>query len=326
MTIQQVINSNKHISMNAVKADTALTLEIQNKLCALGLLDPIIVGSVSSEFRPTAQQDGMFGPSTLSMLEYFAKLTNNIVGGILTPALAIALRDAKPGVFLPINTTPLATDSPGSLLAKRLVRFLISKGYWIAHAPDMYNIVYIEGMNPDGTINSDADNLWNDVRALIRINSKGNPELTMAVTATTEPNIEFAKTPIAKARGGVARIAFGQYKAWQMGFHKNKIHHPALVQRSNVRIYRDLNADGLRTNDKIFVGSDFGINQHSTPTASGIPPTVIGRWSEGCLVGQKWAEHVQFLANLQKDIRYIKNPKYMFLSAVLNGDEFVKFN
>jgi hypothetical protein len=107
-----------------------------------------------------------------------------------------------------------------------------------------------------------------------------------------------------------------------MGFHlsaKYGLTHPCLKQFSPVRLHRDLNADGSRLNDKIVVELA-GINQHST--RAGQTFQRVGNWSEGCLVGRHWAEHENFLKFLQKDIRYVQNKDYVFMTAVLNGDEF----
>jgi hypothetical protein len=42
------------------------------------------------------------------------------------------------------------------------------------------------------------------------------------------------------------------------------------------------NEDGSRKGDAIYVGDDFGLNQHTTSNA----PDNVGRWSAGCLVGK----------------------------------------
>lgn len=323
MPLQEFITKKEIVFYAELKTRPALLLEIQNKLLALGLLDPVIAGSEKQEFKPAATQDGQFGPSTQTMIELFGEMTNIPVGGAFTWKLAERLLAVQTVDFLPLHLTEAPGDTASTILAKRILRFLQQKGYWIARAPSMYNIVYIEGANADGRRNPDPDNAWNDRRIVIRAGAGGVPEIVLNVAATTEPSIAFAKTTTAKNRQGVARIAFGQYKAWSMGFHqrsKRGPNHPALTQTGLVRVHRDLNADGRRTGDKIFVGNEFGINQHSTSTIT--VPLEVGQWSEGCLVGQVWSEHEKFLALLQKDARYIRNDGYRFLTAVLDGDEF----
>jgi hypothetical protein len=48
---------------------------------------------------------------------------------------------------------------------------------------------------------------------------------------------------------GAARIAFGQYTAWQVGRHGTSDRHEALVQVVEVKVHRDLNKDMQRTGD-----------------------------------------------------------------------------
>ncbi len=326
MTLLQIIENNQPIRLQTLaRSHSEAVRDIQNKLTALGLLDPRITGSVPTPFAPAPVQDGIFGNETLAMLEYFATLTGNIVGGKLSIPLAILLTEANPAAFFPINTTENPNDTTHTKFAKKLVRYLQSKGYWIARSPDMYNVVYAEGLSHDGLQRPDIDNEWNDLRTMLRISADGTPELILSVEATTEPSRVFVSNRRNKIHpDGISRIAFGQYKAWQMGFHKQRLNHPALVQRDDVRVHRDKNRDGTRSNDKIFIQGVKGINQHSTITSAGSTkiPKLVNGWSEGCLVGRVWDEHREFLHLLQTDIRYVKNNNYKFMTAVLAGDDF----
>lgn len=58
-------------------------------------------------------------------------------------------------------------------------------------------------------------------------------------------------------RLGAARIAFGQYKSWQVGIHNadSPTAHAALKQVGELTVHRDLNKDGKRTGDRVFVGA-----------------------------------------------------------------------
>ncbi|MEO6039779.1 MAG: hypothetical protein ABIQ93_15300, partial [Saprospiraceae bacterium] len=128
-----------------------------------------------------------------------------------------------------------------------------------------------------------------------------------------------------------AQIAFGQYKAWQMGKHtfpSSGRRQDALHQEDAVRVFRDADKNGKRWRlasktklpnlDWIDEGI-FGINQHSV-TSDFVNHAQVGGWSAGCLVGRFFAEHQAFLKLLRSDIRYQSNPKYMFMTAVVNGD------
>ncbi len=109
---------------------------------------------------------------------------------------------------------------------------------------------------------------------------------------------------------GAFRIAFGQYKAWQVGDHHG---HDALVQVSPVTGYRDKNKDFKRTGDKLVVGN-FGINQHRGNNAE-----VVSLSSAGCLVGKTHAGHDEFMTFVKQDPRYSMNHGYRFMSTVIDG-------
>lgn len=219
-----------------------------------------------------------------------------------------------------MNLQPNDTDTPGVILAKRLLRYMRAKGYEIFTGPGELNIVYVEGMNPDGGQNVDTPDVWNDLRCVIDFVGD-EPRLLIAHVATTEPGRAATFSTGAKNRGGVARITFGQYTAWRMAFHnvrKNGKNHPALVQVMPLPVHRDKNRDMKRTGDNIHIGY-FGINQHST--RPGYTGGNVGTWSEGCLVGMMWSEHLEFIRLCRTDPRYIANPDFIFTSAVLPGNE-----
>lgn len=207
-----------------------------------------------------------------------------------------------------------------------LLDYLRAKGYIVDTAPGELNIVYIEGMNPDGTLNPDTLDRWNDLRLVIDHDTAGQAKIICNHVATTEPGREATFSQSAGRRGGVARIAFGQYKAWQMGFHKqdkNGKNHPALVQRAPVSVHRDKNRNGIRDkSDNIHVGM-FGINQHGT--RPGYRGQMVGMFSEGCLVGFDWDMHIAFIQEVKKDVRYQKDQNHMFLTTIIAGDDLNKW-
>ena len=185
------------------------------------------------------------------------------------------------------------------------------KGYQVDRGPGELNIVYVEGMNPDGTPNADEANKWNDLRLVIRFEG-GVPKIIGEWAATTEPGRYWTENPMSPL--GAARIEFGQYKSWQVGMHRNN--HEALVQTGGeVTVCRDLNKDGQRTGDKRQTG-EFGINQHW-----GYDLPEVEKASAGCLVGQSKDGHRQFMALVKSDPRYQANRKYVFATAVLPESE-----
>ena len=110
--------------------------------------------------------------------------------------------------------TTSATFS-GKGLATRIVNYMASKGYEIFEGPRKYNIVYVEGMDLDGGLNDDADNVFNDIRLVIEV-IEGLPTIVGGPwIGSTEPGRQMVLQPMNKK--GAARIQFGQYAAWQVG-------------------------------------------------------------------------------------------------------------
>jgi hypothetical protein len=46
-------------------------------------------------------------------------------------------------------------------LAEKIIRYMLAKSYKVAVGPKNYNIVYVEGMHVDGSLNPDAPNCFN---------------------------------------------------------------------------------------------------------------------------------------------------------------------
>lgn len=202
--------------------------------------------------------------------------------------------------------------------AQRLIAYCQEKNYKIAQGAGEKNIIYVEGMYPDGKLNDDAPNVWNDARLVIEF-KKDLPEIVGAWEATTEPGKYYTQKPLNVA--GAARIAFGQYQAWQIGNLGQKEPQVALIQTGGaVKVYRDLNQDGLRIGDRLETGF-FGINQTG---ASDAPSNDIGIWSAGSLVGRTRDGHQQFIRLCKQDPRYLKNNQYIFQTTVIAGDDLFK--
>lgn len=176
--------------------------------------------------------------------------------------------------------------------------------------PGELNIVYVEGIGLDGTVNKDAMNEWNDIRLVYSI-QQGVPEFLGKWKATTEPGWKYTLAPLNP--GGAFRIAFGQYKAWSVGWHKD---HEALVQVREVKGHRDRNKDGFRTGDRVVSGSEFGINQHW-----GYDMQQVNGASAGCLVGQSKEGHREFMSIVKTDARYQENSNYVYWTAILDGSK-----
>ncbi len=296
MKLPEIIANNASIDLRDLSLDRALAGDIQTRLNQLGCLDPPI--------------DGDFGPVSILVLREFAKQVGITFDETFDAQLAEALIDASEGTFLPLIV--------GNDFASRIVKYMQLRNFWFSKLPGFLNIVYVEGVNQNGSLNNDEFNKFNDRRIVFTIED-GVPTIQFNVLATTEPGRFFTENPLNPA--GAARIAFGQYKAWRVGTHKRgtSTAHEALVQVNDVAVHRDLNKDGKRTGDKIFVSSGFGVNQHS---GHNVDPNNIGKASAGCLVSQSNDDHKEFMRFVKTDPRFKKASRgYTYLSSTIAGDD-----
>ena len=189
---------------------------------------------------------------------------------------------------------------------KKVIEYMRAKNYRIL----ALNIVYLEDVNADTwePIKGQLDR-WDDARCIIR----NNGEVLLSCEATTEPGKYYTSNPL--NNNGAFRIAFGNYEdCWQIGDHKGQL---ALVQCGVLRGHRDLNKDGFRTNDKIFEGDNFGVNQHTTSVSPGAAPDLVNRHSAGCLVGRYSTTHYNDFMRICKAMGRDK-----FDTTIIAGDEF----
>lgn len=194
---------------------------------------------------------------------------------------------------------------------------MASKGYQIFEGVREYNIVYVEGMDTDGRLNGDEDNVFNDIRLVIEV-IEGLPRIVGGPwVGSTEPGRQMVLRPVNPK--GAARIQFGQYTAWKVGTHNGN--HEALIQEGGpVTVHRDFDKNGLRTGDKLDTGY-FGINQHN---GYDNPTNHVGKASAGCLIGRTRSEHKQFMQIIKQDRRYLQDNAFVFTSTIIPGDDLVK--
>ena len=277
----------QEISLNQLIQDFELAKEVQGHLTRLGFLDP--------------PADGKFGQmSTQALHNFKQRMRISEVGiGARTSEYLLGLE-----IFALLNL--------GQDLADRIVRYMQAKKYFVAIGLRHYNIIYLEGANANGMPNLDRMNEWNDRRIIIEIPG-AKPLIRGNWAATTEPGWTYTAKPLNPK--GAFRIAFGQYKAWQVGTHKN---HEALVQIAPVKGHRDRNKDGFRTGDPVVTGT-FGINQHW-----GGDSARVDEWSAGCFVGQSRVGHRECMKLIKQDERYQLNKNYTHMTTIIPGDELAK--
>jgi hypothetical protein len=205
-------------------------------------------------------------------------------------------------------------------LAKKIVRYMRSKGYKVSTGEKEYNIIYLEGSCANGVPNADEPDYFNDRRILLEF-VNGKPIITNNWSATSKPGQYYTDNP-PNGHPGAARIAFNQYKnVWRVGIHRgisSKVQHEGLIQDGNVTISRNIKKNGKSDSGDLIQTGNFGLNQHG---ADGNPAKIIGRWSAGSLVGWSMQEHQKFMGILKGDARYQRNRNYHFTTTVINGDE-----
>ncbi|MEH1983205.1 peptidoglycan-binding domain-containing protein [Nostoc sp.] len=298
MKLQDFLGKDDKWGFDAIAEDADLSRQIQVLLIGLGLLEP--------------PADGKFGPVSVIALKKFQELTKTEESGFLGAITAKKLIETK------LDDLPKPPLKLGNDIASRIVKYLQSKGYQVFTNPKEYNIVYIEGINGDWTLNNDAPNEFNDRRIVIEV-VNGVPKIVDHWEATTEPGKYYTDNPMNPK--GAARIQFGQYKAWAVGTHGTAEPHEALVQVGDITVSRDLNKDYKRTGDKLDTGDNFQVNQHY---GFDFPRSDIRRASAGCLVGRTREGHREFMAIIKQDRRYVANGKYTFYTSVIPGDDLLK--
>jgi hypothetical protein len=211
-------------------------------------------------------------------------------------------------------TLPSSNDLPS-----RILKYMEARGYQIDAGKNRYNIVYVEGMNADGTLNDDRPNYFNDRRMVIEV-INGIPTIVGNWEASTEPGNYYTENPMNPQ--GAARIKFGQYKAWRVGTHYGggSDPHEALVQEKPVTVYRDFNKDHFRIGDKMDTGL-FDINQN---WGYDLPYNNVYFASAGNLVGRTRQGHREFMSLIKQDERYVKNKDYLFITTIIDGNDLGK--
>jgi len=219
----------------------------------------------------------------------------------------------------PVPTTP--TPSPVKPVphqeapldfAGKIIKAMKAHNCVVTEKDDEVNIVYIDGVNRDGTKNKNDPNAFDDARLLISFRA-GKPVIIGAWEAVTSTAKYYTEHRINSK--GAARIAWGQQTAWQVGMHHGK--QEALVQTGGkVSVYRDDDEDYSREGDDLDTGW-FGINQHG---GYDFPHNDVKTASAGCLVGRMVDGHEDFMRLVKTDARYRKDHKYVFSTTVMPVD------
>ncbi|WP_041234146.1 peptidoglycan-binding domain-containing protein [Cylindrospermum stagnale] len=295
MKLQNFLETKEKWGFDAIGQDVELAVQVQSLLINLGFLEP--------------PADGKFGPISMAALKRFQEQSKTGENNFLGAGTAKALIEAKQIAWTNLKL--------GDDIASKILKYMLAQNYLVFSEPKEYNIVYIEGMNEDWTLNNDAPNEFNDLRIVIEV-VDGIPKIVNHWQATTEPGNYYTINPMNSS--GAARIKFGQYKSWAIGMHGNADRHEALIQVAPITVHRDFNKDFKRTGDKLDTGL-FGVNQH---WGYDIPTHDIKDASAGCLVGRTRKGHREFVKIIKQDRRYLANNNYIFYTTVIPGDDLLK--
>jgi lysozyme len=210
----------------------------------------------------------------------------------------------------PILTSQPVMPTAQNDFAGRVLAAMHAQGATVDVGPDVVNIVYVEGMSPDGIPNANRSNDFDCARIVLRVLLDGSAKILGAWKAVTHAGAYYEVhrlNPI-----GAFHINLGQQTAWTMGtYHGN----PALLQSSPLSGTRDSNND-FKRGGPVYRG-DFGVHHHGSGSFSNTTDE-IGRGSAGCQVGEDQDAHNnEFIPLLKSDSRYQADHNFMWSSTVL---------
>lgn len=162
-----------------------------------------------------------------------------------------------------------------------------SKGYVFFDGNKKLNLNLI-GVRRDNT----GTNKFDDFMVVVYKDENLNP-VCKTYPMTTDPGVYWLKNPINPK--GTAILVPGQYRStWKLGKHQNN--YEALVQRKQVKVWRDNNKDDVidYRQLKLINQGYFGINIHrSNPYTQSF---LINKWSAGCQVFQQIEDYKEFMS------------------------------
>lgn len=210
--------------------------------------------------------------------------------------------DGKPDSGAPVGKPDIAPTAPAS--QPDFFAAMRALGIEPTTTDGELNILYVDNMNLDYTANDGRHNTWCAVRLVLGHDGR----VLGRWKATVRPGDHYVESRI-NPKGAASIKQPGEYRAWQVGIHRN---HEALVQTGGpVTVTRDNDENFNPLGDAEDTGY-FGINQHwgyDLPTPD--------RASAGCLVGQSTAGHREFMAMVKRDRRYVEDKKYVFSTTIL---------
>ncbi len=123
MKLEDIESGGGAMPLALIGADRELSLQLQQRLEEIGLLDP--------------PADGIFGPVSLWALAQFFRKTGQTGKAVIDPAAARSLLSDE-------AIDAFSLNFPESF-AGQIARAMQASGHWLCRHPDGVTVVYIEG-------------------------------------------------------------------------------------------------------------------------------------------------------------------------------------
>ena len=198
--------------------------------------------------------------------------------------------------------------------ANKIWQVYKDKGYDVSVGEGTVNITYIEGLDPDGSVNPHTPNHFDDLRVVWQVLPDGTAKVLGAWDATTRPSTYWTVHPMNPS--GAFIIALGQQTCWTMGHYHDQI---ALIQTEPIKGTRDFNQDYDRRGDREYPPGLYGVHHH---WGYNYPHDDAGRSSAGCQVGRTEHGHNEFIQILKQDPRYVADHNFLWTSTVITADDY----
>lgn len=218
-------------------------------------------------------------------------------------------------MFTPPGTIPVLPPKPTPPpdapelhdLGSRIKRTMLAKGYPWATGAGEQNVVSVEGMDPDGAVNGNRPNAFDDVKMILDGSGKiiGGPW-----EGTTAPGKYWTQHPMAE--GGAFIIALGPQSCWTPGpYHDHQVWRQA--EDSTILGTRDPSMTFKRQGPPVRHGN-IGVHHHG---GYDLPKDDIRNAAAGCQVIRDTSEQEDFMRISKRDSRYLKDPQGFRLTATV---------
>jgi hypothetical protein len=152
---------------------------------------------------------------------------------------------------------------------------------------------------------NDLHDLYDDKIYLCLGLTKSQIRILSVTSCTTNSGAYGIMNFLKWDKRGVAVVKSNEwyYDLWGYGLHKGKM--PALKQINEVLVYRDSNKNKAIEETGVLYKGIFGINFHTATYGKvlGFVSKIIGGWSTGCIVLNKYSDYLYYLETVKKQPR-----------------------